>query len=808
MKKLIDLIQFKNILPHLTAVLIFLGISFCVFYPVIKGKKLFQSDIQQYQGMSKQLQESRKKGVELYWIDNAFGGMPTYQLGAKYPFDFLTPIHKIVRLLPHPIFLVFLYFLGCYLLLLSMRVPMKYALFGALAYGLSTYLLIIIQVGHNTKAQALGYLPFVLAGVQWVFRKKYFLGFVFSCFAIAMQIRANHYQMTYYLVLLLLVFGIVQLWNHFKNDQHIDFFKKIGVLFLAGFFALGLNATSLLATSEYSKFSTRGKSELTLSATGEPIEARSGLSYDYITQFSYGIFESLNFIAPRIQGGGSRENLGTSSEVYEYLIRQGAGRKQAKSFSENVPTYWGDQPILEAPAYIGIVIVFLAFLAIFLGWNMQKRWLFFGILLSLFLSWGKNLPFLTHFFIDYIPFYSKFRAVSSIQVLLELAFPVLATIGLVDFFNASKHQQIESLKKTIFLFGGLASVLFLVKGMLSFEGATDNYYRQAIGSELMQQIYKARKAVYTEDLIRAVIFVVITASLLWASSLQKLKSNIVYIIILLLMLIDLGGISNRYLNRDLFTSKSRAKTAFFTSDADRLILKDSSHFRVYEPSMRLAGARTSYFHNAIGGYHGAKPRRYEEVFQMFESLQREEILNILNVKYILFEAEEGGLKSFINPETLGNAWFVEKLFKTSSPDSTYQQLATLNFSSAAVSESDALQNLPNTFLRDSLASIKLIHYEPEHLRYESNSNQDGFAVFSEMYYPFGWKATIDGVEQPHFNVNYILRGMTIPKGKHLIEFTFDPSVVNLGGKIQLISFLVLMGLIILGIRRQLKNKSL
>ena len=808
MKKLIDLIRFKNILPHLSAVLIFIGISFCVFYPVIKGKKLFQSDIQQYQGMSKQLQESRKKGVELYWIDNAFGGMPTYQLGAKYPFDFLTPIHKIVRLLPHPIFLVFLYFLGCYLLLLSMRVPMKYALFGALAYGLSTYLLIIIQVGHNTKAQALGYLPFVLAGVQWVFRKKYFLGFVFSCFAIAMQIRANHYQITYYLLLLLLVFGVVQLWNHFKNDQHIDFFKKIGVLFLAGFFALGLNATSLLATSEYSKFSTRGKSELTLSATGEPIEARSGLSYDYITQFSYGIFESLNLIVPRIQGGGSRENLGTSSEVYEYLIRQGAGRKQAKSFSENVPTYWGDQPILEAPAYIGIVIVFLAFLAIFLGWNMQKRWLFFGILLSLFLSWGKNLPFLTHFFIDYIPFYSKFRAVSSIQVLLELAFPVLATIGLVDFFNASKYQQIESLKKTIFLFGGLASVLFLVKGMLSFEGATDNYYRQAIGSELMQQIYKARKAVYTEDLIRAVIFVVITASLLWASSIQKLKSNIVYVIILLLMLIDLGGISNRYLNRDLFTSKSRAKTAFFPSDADRLILKDSSYFRVYEPSMRLAGARTSYFHNAIGGYHGAKPRRYEEVFQMFESLQREEILNILNVKYILFEAEERGLKSFMNPETLGNAWFVENLFKTSSPDSTYQQLATLNFSSAAVSESDALQNLPNTFLRDSLASIKLIHYEPEHLRYESNSNQDGFAVFSEMYYPFGWKATIDGVEQPHFNVNYILRGMTIPKGKHLIEFTFDPSVVNLGGKIQLISFLVLMGLIILGIRRQLKNKSL
>ena len=806
MKKLIDLIQFKNILPHLSALLIFVGISFCVFYPVIEGKKLLQSDIQQYQGMSKQLQDSRQKGVELYWIDNAFGGMPTYQLGAKYPFDFLTPIHKLVQILPHPVFLIFLYFLGCYLFLLSMRIPIKYALFGALAYGLSTYLLIIIQVGHNTKAQALGYLPFVLAGVQWVFRKKYFLGFIFSTFAIAMQIRANHYQMTYYLLLLLLIFGIVQIWTHNKSNLWNEFFKKTGVLLLAAFFALGLNATSLLATSEYTKFSTRGKSELTLSATGETIEPRSGLSYDYITQFSYGIFESLNLIAPRIQGGGSREDLGTSSQIYQYLIKKGAGRKQAKAFSENVPTYWGDQPILEAPAYVGVVVVFFALLALFLGWNSQKRWLFFGILLSLFLSWGKNLPFLTQFFIEYVPFYSKFRAVSSIQVILELAFPVLATIGLVDFFKASREEQVESLKKTIFLFGGLLSVLFLVKGMLSFEGISDSYYRQAMGPELMQQIYKARKSVYTEDLLRVLVFVSIVATILWAYSLQKLKSNTAFVILTLLMLIDLVGISNRYLNRDLFISKSRSKTVFSSTPADRLILKDTNHFRVYEPSMRLAGARTSYFHNALGGYHGAKPRRYEEVFEMFESLQREEILNILNVKYVLFEEEEGGLKSLMNPQTLGNAWFVEKLIKTNSPDSTYQQLATLDFDLSAVSESYGLQNLPNTFSMDSLATIKLIHHEPGYLRYQSNSDQDGFAVFSEMYYPYGWKATIDGVEHPHHNVNYILRGMAVPKGRHLIEFTFDPAVVRVGGKIQLISFLLLMGLIILGSRSQFKNK--
>ena len=808
MKKLIESIQLNKILPHLAIVFGFVLVSLAVFYPVIQGKKLLQSDIQQYKGMSKQLQDARKEGKELYWIDNAFGGMPTYQLGAKYPFDFLTPIHKIFQLLPHPAFLVFLYLLGCYLFLLAMRVPMKYAVFGALAYGLSTYLLIIIQVGHNTKAQALGYLPFVLAGVQWVFRKKYFWGFAFSTFAIALQIRANHYQMTYYLLLLLLVFGVVQLWQHYKSNALVDLSKKVGVLAAAGILALGLNATALMATSEYAKFSTRGKSELTLSATAEPVEIRSGLSYDYITQFSYGIFESLNLIAPRIQGGGSREDLGTSSEVYEYLIKQGASRQQAKGFSENVPTYWGDQPILEAPAYVGVLIVFLALLALFLGWNTHKRWLFFGILLSLMLSWGKNFSLLTQFFIDYVPMYNKFRAVSSIQVLLELAFPVLASLGLYEFFKATQVVQIEALKKTIFSFLGLVVTLFLVKGMLSFEGASDSYYSQAMGPELMQQIYKARKAVYTEDTVRLLVFVVMAGGILWAFAIKKLKSNAALALVILLLLIDLGGISNRYLNRDLFTTKSRSQTAFSATNADRLILKDTSRYRVYESGLRLAGARTSYFHNAIGGYHGAKPRRYQEVFELFETLQREEILNILNVKYVLYESEEGGLKPLMNPENLGNAWFVENLTHTASPDETYQKLATIDFSKEAVSESLNIKDIPKNYVSDSLATISLTDHQPGLLRYNTQASEDSFAVFSEMHYPTGWVATIDGVELPHYNVNYVLRGMPIPKGEHLIEFTFDPPVVRLGGRIQWISFLVFMSLFAFGVRAKFKSNTL
>lgn len=807
MKKLNELIEPKQIFPHLAVIIGFVLVSLALFYPVLQGKKLLQSDIQQYKGMSRQLQEARENGAELFWIDNAFGGMPTYQLGAKYPFDFLTPIHKIFQLLPHPTFLVFLYLLGCYLFLLSMRVPMKYAVFGALAYGLSTYLLIIIQVGHNTKAQALGYLPFVLAGVQWVFRKKYFWGFAFSTFAIALQIRANHYQMTYYLLLFLFVFGFVQLWKHYKENELPDLYKKVGVLALAGLLALGLNATSLLATSEYTKFSTRGKSELTQSATGQPIELRSGLSYDYITQFSYGIFESLNLIAPRIQGGGSTENLGTSSEIYKSLIQLGATSQQAKGFSENVPTYWGDQPILEAPAYVGVVVVFFALLGLFLGWSTNKRWLFYGIILSLSLSWGKNIPFLTQFFIDYIPLYSKFRAVSSIQVILELAFPALATFGLYEFFKAQKNIQLRVLKNTMISFFGLVTFLFLIKGMLSFEGVSDGYYSQAIGPDLMREVYKARKAIYNEDLIRVLIFVSLTGGVLALNSLKKLKSSFALIIIGFLLLVDLGGVSNSYLNRDLFTSKSRSNVVFPLTSSDQVILQDTSRYRVYESGMRLAGARTSYFHNAIGGYHGAKPRRYEEVFEMFETLQREEILNILNVKYVLYESEEGELKPLINPENLGNAWFIENLKKTNTPDETYQSLATIDFSSTAVSESNELKSRSSSYIKDSLASINLVKNSPGYLKYESNSSEDSFVVFSEMYYPKGWFAKVDGVLQPHFSVNYILRGMNVKKGKHTIEFTFDPPVVHTGGLIQCVSLVVFVILIGFGFRNQFKNST-
>src|SRR6056300_993095 len=345
---------------HLLILFGFVWVSLLFYYPLLSGKTLLQSDIRQYEGMSRQLKEYREQtGQETYWIDNAFGGMPTYQLGAKYPGDFLSPVYSFFRILPRPAHILFIYLFGAYILLLILKVPWPSALFGALAFGFSTYLLIILQVGHNTKALAVGFFPFVLGGVVLLFRQKFFWGVLMSSLALGMQIRANHYQMTYYLLMLLGLLVMVYGYHALKNKQTKSFFQSVGALIVSGVLALGLNATPLLATAEYTDFSTRGTSELKLNADGSPKEQSTGLDFDYITEYSYGIFESLNLIAPRVQGGGSSEDLGTKHGVYEFLTENGVAPNQAREFSKNVPTYWGEQPFLEAPAYIGITLFFL-----------------------------------------------------------------------------------------------------------------------------------------------------------------------------------------------------------------------------------------------------------------------------------------------------------------------------------------------------------------------------------------------------------------------------------------------------------------
>lgn len=438
----------KTFLSHILIVIGFVAVSLAYFNPVLKGKSIFQSDIMHYIGMSKQQTDFRNDtGEETYWTNSAFGGMPTYQLGAKYPNNYIKKLDSVLRFLPRPADYLFLYFIGLYILLLVLKVDYKLAALGALAFGLSTYLIIILGVGHNNKAHAIAYMPLVLSGILLTFNKKYVIGFLLTAIAMALEIGANHFQMTYYLMLLVLVLGIVYLIDAYKKKQLPEFFKVVGLLLIAVILSIGLNATNILATQDYVKESTRGKSELTINPDGSPKIENSGLDKEYITEYSYGILETFDLFIPRFMGGGSYEDVGKESASYNYFLGLGASPVQALQQTKQIPTYWGDQPIVEAPAYIGAVILFLFVLALFLVKGRLKWWLVGGTIMSLLLSYGKNLPFLTDFFIEYFPLYNKFRAVSSIQVILELCIPVLGILGLSQLFKSEdKEANIKALK--------------------------------------------------------------------------------------------------------------------------------------------------------------------------------------------------------------------------------------------------------------------------------------------------------------------------------------------------------------------------
>ena len=773
------------------------------YYPSLTGMKLLQSDIVQYSGMSRQIKEYRSQndGKETYWIDNAFGGMPTYQLGAKYPADFLGLIHDLFKLIPRPAYLLFLYLFSSYILFLVLKVDWRVAVFGSFAFGLSTYLLIIIQVGHNTKAMALSYMPLALAGFFLLIDKRWLYGFILSVLGLGLNIRANHYQMSYYLLFILVILGLVYLHQAYQNKNLKTISKSLGLFSLSGILAIGLNATPLLSTSEYSKFSTRSGSELKLNLGTSQKSTSDGLDYNYITEYSYGIFESLSLIIPRVQGGGSRENLGTESELYEFLVKKGVSIKQAKNFVSSVPTYWGSQPILEAPAYIGIVVFFFAVFAMIILKGPIRNALMIASILSLILSWGKNFPIVTDFFIYNVPFYNKFRAVSSAQVILELCVPVLAALGLQKLLSNPQKYFKPFLKTTIGILGFLISLILLkIIGLFSFKSAIDIRLREAYGEEILEQIIFARREVFNDDILRGVFLVIITFLVFMLYKNQKIKKNIAIVLLFGLLIYDLGGVAVRYLDWSRFVDPSQIETPFRITNADEIILNDKSRYRVYEPELNLTGARTAYFHNSLGGYHGAKPRRFQELFQFFNFNQIPEILNMLNVKYVLYQSKEE-LSTLINEEAQGNAWFVDSIIRVKSADEVLESFKTIDLKNQAVVEDElTAKALTLNQNRDhDESSIKLIEDSVNLLRYSFVSKSKQVVVFSEMYYPDGWEAKIDGNIVPHYRVNYILRALAIESGEHIITFEFNPKVVNTGTKIRYasISFFTLILLLIL-----------
>lgn len=780
----------KKFLPFAIAIIVFAIASVLYFNPVLSGKQIKQSDITQFIGMSKDVKEYRaEKGEEPYWLDNAFSGMPAYQVSAYYPNDFVRYIDKVIRFLPRPADYLFLYFLSFFLLLTALKVDWKLAVLGSLSFGFSTYLIIIFGAGHNAKAHAIGYMPMVVAGVIYIFRKRYLLGFVLTALAMALEIYSNHPQMTYYLGFCLLILVIVEFIEAFKSRILPVFFKQAAILVAAMLIGIGANSTRLLAMKEYADYSTRGKSELTITPEGTPKEKSTGLDKEYITEYSYGIAETFNLMIPRFMGGGTVEELGEDSNFYQ-ILEQNAGRSVAKEYSSQVLTYWGKQPIVEAPAYIGAIVFFLFFLGIFLVKGRLKYWLAAATIFSIVLSWGKNFSIITNFFIDYVPLYNKFRAVSSIQVIAELCVPLLGVLALKEFFSSenSSEEKEKAVKKACYIVGGI-SLLFLLFGssLFAFEGLRDGQYQEL--PELIGALISDRKSMLFNDSLRSLLLVLAVAGMLWFYLKGKLKQVPVLIVLGGLIIFDLVSIDANYVNKEDFTSARRVQKPFRATKADTEILKDKGYYRVANFSVSpMQDGRTSYFHNSIGGYHAAKMKRYQELFDYQIAKNNMEVLNMLNTKYFIISDEQFQE----NPEANGNAWFVNSLKKVSSANEEIMALDSLRTKTEAVINSKEFKIVTDTFQKDSAASINLVKKDLTELVYETNTNTEQFAVFSEIYYKDGWNAYIDGESVPYYRVNYVLRAMEIPAGKHTVTFKYEPTVIKTGSLLSMFCYALLL----------------
>jgi len=794
---------------HLVSLLIFIIAALLYFHPVLKGEKLSQSDITQHIGMAKEVNDYRiTTGLEPYWAESAFSGMPTYQIGTYFPHDYLSYLDRLIRFLPRPADYLFLYFLGFYVLLLAFKVDWKLAIMGSLAFGFSTYLMIIFGAGHNAKAHAIAYMPLVIAGVIYVFKKQYLLGFTLTGLATALEIKANHPQMTYYLLFAIFILGIIELIEAIKKKQFTQFTSQSLIIITAMLLAVGVNSTRLMATKEYSDFSTRGNTELTMNSDGTPKEVTSGLSKDYITQFSYGISETFNLLVPRYMGGGTVESLDKNSNTYKY-VSSIASTKQAEGFTKQVYTYWGDQLIVEAPAYIGAVIIFLFFLGIFLVKGKFKHWLVASTVFSILMSWGKNFELLTNFFIDYVPLYNKFRAVSSFQVIAELCIPLLGILAIKEFIfsKLSKKEKLEAVKKAFYVTSGLIIIgLFYAISFSTFEGLRDANYSQYEG--LLDAVIADRKSLLYSDSFRSLVLISVSFSILWLFLKQHLNKTKVTIVFTMLILFDLVQVNLRYVNDDDFRQARKIDKPFRASSADLQIQKDKSHYRVANfTGDPFQDGRTSYFHKSIGGYHAAKMGRYQDLIEFQLGKQNMQVYNMLNVKYFIIPDNEGKEQMQQNPNNNGNAWFIKDIKYVKSANEEIKALDSLNTKTTVVIN-EKLLTTSVSFSKelDSLATINLVKYSLNALTYDSNSTKDEFAVFSEIYYKNGWNAYIDGELKPHLNVNYVLRGLEIPAGKHSIEFRFEPKVIQTGSTISLLSYVFLL-LIPLGWFFYDKNKA-
>lgn len=818
----------KNLIYIAISLVVFIVLAFLYSTPVFTGKQLFQHDIVQYRGGAKELLDYRADtGNETYWSDSMFGGMPTYQMGSQFKGDIIKQVDSKLNFLPRPVNYLFLLFGGFFLLGMVAVRNWKYALLGATFFGLSTYFYIAIAAGHNGKINTIEYFAPLLAGILLVYiRKSYIWGFIVTTLFMGLQIAANHPQMTYYLFLALGFLFISELIRAILQKAPMKHFViSSGIIAASCLIGVGMNSQRIMANSEYIKETVRGKQVLT---NKDHSEGNSGMDKKSILGWSYGRLETLNLFIPRLMGGGSQEPEGKEMMakiqglVQENISSQAEYNNFMQNFQEGFasPTYWGDQPGTSGPAYQGAIVCFLAVLGFFFAWKKYRYWILGASMLTVFLAWGSNFMALSDFFIDFVPFYNKFRAPSSILVVVELLFPLIAIIGLYRFFTDEKLTEEYKKKVLLYVSGGtLGFVLILLifgKALLGFHTENEKTYLPPF---LLDYLIDERFKLFRIDAIKAFIYVAIAAGALFLVLKQKLNQNIALIIIGLVSLFDLWSVNKRYLNDDNYVDKIFAENPFQTESSDLMaekvqgnpnlepILanvnvnktletiaeKDKTHYRIFNNILgTFSETNTSYFKSSIGGYHAVKLRRYDDVineyFQVMDSVKVPNILGLLNAKYLVLGGPEQP-QAIPNPKANGNAWFVSDLKFVESPNREIKAIGVINSKKTAViASSDKKYFDGKPVQADSTAFINLTKYQPNELEFKSQSKTPQLAVFSEIYYPHGWKFFIDEKEVPYIKADYLLRAVHVPAGNHHVRMVFEPEVIEKGKWFSLISF--------------------
>ena len=790
--KLTSIMSFLK--THLWVMFVFIGIGLYFYFPAFQGKLPYQSDIVQYNGMAHARNELRDSGEESYYTQSAFGGMPTYQLGAHYGYQGVKMVDRLIRFLPRPVDYLFLYFASFYILLLSLKVDYRFAALGSIAFGLATYHLIIIDVGHNAKAHAIGYFPLVIAAIFYLFRSSNWLkaGLLLTA-SLALELVANHYQMTYYLFLLIGLYLCFELIRAIKAKELQRFTTRIALFTAALAGAIALNATSIFATKQYASFSTRGTSELNVSSNNTDGSTGSGLSFDYITAYSYGIAESFNLLIPRLYGGSNSEALPENSALEEFLDSYKLTISEKKEFTSKAPLYFGKQPMVAAPAYLGVSVVFLFVLAALTLPFKQYRWLYIGLALALTLSWGKNFPALSRIFIDYFPLYNKFRAVSSIQVLLSLSIPLLAIIG---FSSWSKEPDFSKLLKALYLTVGVLVIATLIPLVGDFRGVNDLYYENAYGAGYIEALRADRKSLVLHDAFRSVLLTLSTAAAVYL--IGKYRDVRWIGLLLIIVLVDLGGVAKRYSNADDFVPAKLVKQPFKKSEADRAILADTDYFRVFNINEGLNGASTSYWHHSIGGYHAAKPAFIHQIFDFHLASEQYEVLDLLNIKYLISADDQGTPTYSLYPSRKGAAWISSSLRFENNLDTIFNRLPEISTANeAVVYGSKVLEPYANRSIATN-EKVEVTYVQENRIDYTYMLNEPAFVVFSEWYYtpsPGDWVLRDEqNNELPIYRTNYAFMGSYLPKGEGTISLRFEPKIIETTLWVRLIAQAVFIAL--------------